>query len=510
MEANRLVSGTRVKVQTAVGGTGKSYHMNKIRNEGCHILVGTPGRLNDILSDSRYGVQAPNLDAFVLDEADRMLDVGFAPEIQNIIRLLPAKREKDHQTLMFSATVPKEVLGMVREIMKPDYRFVQTVQPGEQQTHERVPQKIINVNGLENSLPSLLELMRREQARTDEGRPFKALVFFNTAAEASLAAAIFQQIPDFANRKASIIEMHSRLTQSMRTRSTAAFRRDPASIMFSSDVAARGMDFPDVSHVIQMGLPKEADTYVHRLGRTARGNKQGEGWLMVTPVERSETLHRLREMPLVGDTTLECSKVDMTQDSQLPADVAKCLTEIIEAARKVPEDLKYRAYRGSLGFFSFIGRKKQVVEMLNRRAIYGWGMPKPPGVSRSLAVKLGIADVPGIVFEAHRFEGGDDRAFSRDSRPFPPRPSDRRSSFQDDRPSHNSRSSFGSERPRSSYGSDRPRSNSGSDRRFGSDGPRSNDRPRGGFDRSSRLGGGGRDSFDKLASGPRGNRRGNP
>ena len=443
--------------------------MSKIHDEGCHILVGTPGRLNDILSDQRGGVQAPNIDAVVLDEADRMLDVGFAPEIQNIIALLPSKNEKDHQTLMFSATVPHEVLGMVRTIMKPDYRFVQTVKAGEQQTHDRVPQKMIKVAGLENMLPSLLELMHREEGRADAASPFKALVFFNATAEAKLATAIFQNLPDYRNRKRDIIEMHSRLTQQQRTRASESFRRARSGIMFSSDVSARGMDFPNVSHVIQMGVPKEPDTYVHRLGRTARGDKQGEGWLMVTPVEQA-SLYQLRQMPLVADTTLQSARVDMTQDSQLPANVAKSLTEIIEAARSVETGLKFHAYKALLGFLSFIKDKRGVVEMINRRAIYGWGMEKPPTIPRPLATKLGLVNVPGVnIGESEDRFGG--RPFSGGDRP---RSSGR---FESDRPRYGSdRSGFNSDRR---FDSDRPR--------FGSD-SRTYNRSQTGFDRSSRSG----------------------
>ena len=143
VEARKATKDTGIIVQTAVGGSAKSFGLRKVKMEGCHILVGTPGRLEDILSDPYSQVRAPNLSAFVLDEADRLLDQGFEPEIQAIQDHLPNRREVDRQTLLFSATVPREVMNIVRRVMKPNFKFVRTVQEGEQQTHERVPQNLL-------------------------------------------------------------------------------------------------------------------------------------------------------------------------------------------------------------------------------------------------------------------------------------------------------------------------------------------------------------------------------
>ncbi|KAI4788277.1 DEAD-domain-containing protein, partial [Aureobasidium sp. EXF-8845] len=138
VEAKRLVANTSVIVQTAVGGTQKSAGLRAIQRQGCHILVGTPGRLKDIFSDKYSGVEAPGLDALVFDEADRLLDQGFWPEIQEIIELLPKPEEKSRQTLMFSATVPNEVQRLVKQTLRPGYDFVKTVRDDEEPTHTRV------------------------------------------------------------------------------------------------------------------------------------------------------------------------------------------------------------------------------------------------------------------------------------------------------------------------------------------------------------------------------------
>src|SRR5579862_6398495 len=113
VEARKLCSGTGVKVQTAVGGSGKRYALNQMNKYGCNLLIGTPGRLLDILTDPSSGARAPNLHTLVLDEADRLLDQGFQENIQEIQKRLPDRRVVDRQTLLYSATVPTEVMNMV-------------------------------------------------------------------------------------------------------------------------------------------------------------------------------------------------------------------------------------------------------------------------------------------------------------------------------------------------------------------------------------------------------------
>ena len=159
VEAKKVAFGTGLSVQTAVGGTQKRAGLAKIQQEGCHLLIGTPGRLKDILSDPWTGVSAPKLNTLILDEADRLLDQGFAPDVEEIQSLLPDPTKVDRQTLMFSATVPREVMQMVRQTLKPDFKHVNTVREDEVPTHHRVPQKLVYTRGLENSLPALLELM---------------------------------------------------------------------------------------------------------------------------------------------------------------------------------------------------------------------------------------------------------------------------------------------------------------------------------------------------------------
>ncbi|KAF6227680.1 hypothetical protein HO173_012010 [Letharia columbiana] len=409
VEAKKVTKDTDVIVQTAVGGSAKSQGLRKIKAEGCHILVGTPGRLNDILSDPYSKVRAPQLSCFVLDEADRLLDQGFAPEIRAIQDLLPNRNQVDRQTLLYSATVPREVMNVVRQTMKPNFQFVRTVQEGEQQTHEKVPQKLVNVGGFENLMPAVFELCKREIdsiANTTGGptRPFKAIIYFGATADVSLAASVLKNLKNPGQsifhqgplHPAKIIEMHARLTQDARTRAAEAFRRAETGIMLSSDVTARGMDFPNVTHVIQVGLPPSEEQYVHRIGRTARGDKTGEGWMFITDLEAREIRHKLPNMPLKPDNTLETAKVDMKKDAQLSEHTAKTLTTVGDAMKIVPRGLKAGSYMAALGVFQWYGNKQVLIDALNDRARYGWGMETPPMVGRALASKLRLDRVQGI------------------------------------------------------------------------------------------------------------------
>lgn len=518
VEARKMVKYTGVVVQTAVGGSSKQYMLRQLQRDGCHLLVGTPGRLNDLLSDQYSGVSAPKLSALVLDEADRLLDQGFSTEIREIQKLLPDRRDVDRQTLLFSATVPREVMHIVRETMKPDFKFVRTVQEGEQATHEKVPQKIVVTQGFQNNLPTVLELCKRELARYAQGepgaKPFKALVYFGTTMDVVCASELFRnlRVPGSTGRfdagplaPARILEIHSRLSQSGRTSAANAFRSAKSAILFSSDVTARGMDFPDVTHVIQVGLPANSDTYVHRIGRTGRGEKSGEGWLLISPLEVREARHRLSDMPLDADRTLQTATVDMTQGAQLPEAVAETLKQIGDASKTVDKGDQARLYLANIGYYSWIGNKDKLIDALNAQLKYAWGWESPPRVPPMLAQKLGLSRVESINLGRDDF-GGDrpqgNPLAGRGAGAF---------GRQDSSTYERSSGGFGGGRGGRDFGGDRGGRSFGGDRggrSFGGDrGGRSFGGDRGGSDSGARGGYGGR-SEGGSSFGDRGGSRG--
>ncbi|PQE20109.1 atp-dependent RNA helicase mss protein [Rutstroemia sp. NJR-2017a BBW] len=348
VEAVKLTRSTDLIVQVAVGGSSKREMLRKMQREGCHILVATPGRLNDLLTDEYSRVSAPKLTTLVLDEADRLLDDGFSRDIEAIVDLLPPRREVDRQTLLFSATVPREVMHLVRRTLKPDYQFVQTVKPGDVATHQKVPQKVLIAKGMENFMPALAEIAINgiKKAKEEGGPHFKAIVYFNSTAQVQLAYEIFRNLDSLKSVEMSLI--HGKLTQEKRTRTAEYFRRARSAMLFSSDVTARGMDFPNVTHVIQVGLPQAKDQYIHRVGRTGRGGKDGEGWIFITQNQLNPARRLLSDLPIKADNTIVAAQVDMSKDAQLPGEVATILNEVGQATKFVDREIKHDAYMATL------------------------------------------------------------------------------------------------------------------------------------------------------------------
>ncbi|ERF74421.1 hypothetical protein EPUS_06599 [Endocarpon pusillum Z07020] len=510
VEAKKIVRGTAVKVQTAVGGSQKSYHLRLMQREGCHILVGTPGRVKDILSDGYSGVRLDNIETFVLDEADRLLDIGFAPDIEEIQSFMPRRQERARQTLMFSATVPKEVVSLVRTTLRPDFKFVRTVAADETPTHDRIPQHVSFLRGLENQLPALLELAKRaiEANKNDpeNNLPFKAIVFFNSTAEVALAQQVVQNMRSagaegparsmFARHPlepCAVLEMHSKLSQQERTRYSQQFRNAESALLLSSDVTARGLDFPNVTHVIQIGLPRSAEDYVHRLGRTGRAGKPGEGWLLLQQDEQLAFRRMLGrgEFNIRPDSSLRTAQIDMGQSAQLPASTANILQMVESGVKSTPMRLKNQAYASMISALGQGGRNHQtVVDLVNGLARNGWGMQTPPPVSPVFVSRLGYNRTRGLNVSDQRPDYGDDRGdFGRGGGGFGGRRTNAfgggGGGFGGDR--RGGRDSFNDRGPFSSGGGDRG-GFGGGDRGSGGFGGRSGG-DRGGFGGDRRSGG---------------------
>lgn len=392
-----------------MGGNSKRAMLQKTLREGCHILVATPGRLNDLLTDEYSRVSAPDLTTLVLDEADRLLDQGFSRDVETIIQLLPDRQKVDRQTLLFSATMPKEVMYLVRDTLKPGFSFVQTVKAGDLATHDKVPQKVITAAGIENFMPCVLELAKREIAKAtaahaagETALPFKAIVYLQSTANVELSYQIFENLQgdgkggQFGKHPLApceILEIHGQLTQQARTSVADRFRRAKSAILFSTDVTARGMDFPNVTHVIQLGLPTNREQYIHRIGRTGRADKGGEGWLIIQKQEEGNARRMLDKLPINHDTTLEAAVVDMSKDAQLPATLAATLTQAGEASKQVSRSIKASAYQAALAQNRGGNRMAQII---NRWTRFGWGMEAPPEIGAGLAGKLGLSARDGF------------------------------------------------------------------------------------------------------------------
>ncbi|KAF2968533.1 hypothetical protein GQX73_g5059 [Xylaria multiplex] len=398
VEARKLANNTGIVVQTAVGGTRKRESLFKMWREGCDVLVATPGRLNDLLSDTEAKVAAPNLQAFVLDEADRMLDVGFSDEIRSIQEMLPSRAEKERQTLLFSATIPRDVVHLAKSMVRPDnFEFVQTIKADDSPTHERVPQHLVTVQGFENIFPTILEIAHKAKSAEDSDLPFKAIIFFSNTASVQFAYEAFRNTTAFSRRAGTpIFQIHSKLTQGQRTRSADFFRQAKSAVLFSSDVTARGMDFPNVTDVIQVGLPPDREQYIHRVGRTGRAGNSGKGWLILSNEEIPEARERLPGLPIKPNNTIESAKHTLG-DSSASEDISRFFSELSSAYEYVPKSMFRATYMACLGQkFGRHFQAEDLIKLLNDWCVGAMGWTEPPAVSPKIAQNRGLSHVRGV------------------------------------------------------------------------------------------------------------------
>jgi len=270
---------TDLWVGVLYGGTSVQKDVRDLR-AGYDVLVATPGRLIDHLE--RGNVSLAELEVLVLDEADRMLDMGFRPQINQILKHCP----KERQTLFFSATLPNEVKSLAYDSLRNPV----TVEAAPQATTaEGVEQFVYPVDGRRKA-DLLLELLARDGMDS-------VIVFTRTKFGADKLIARLQG----AGVKAAV--MHGDRAMKDRVRALDAFRDGEARVLVATDVAQRGLDVEGISHVINYDVPQDPDSYVHRVGRTARAGQKGEAITFMSPAEIGELrmieLHIGRDLPKI-------------------------------------------------------------------------------------------------------------------------------------------------------------------------------------------------------------------
>lgn len=408
VEAEKLCRNTSIKVQTAVGGHNKRMMLNKTRREGCHLLVGTPGRLLDLLSDETSGISAPNVKALILDEADRLIEVGFSKELEDIVGYLPHRSKTQRQTLLFSATIPRNVVSLARSYIDPaNFQFVQTINPSEAPTHEKVPQHIVTVPGFEHWSPALLELAEKESSKEDQSQPFKAIAYFNNTSTVKMMGQLFNNLYRSRELNVPVFSIHSDLEQRLRTHIADAFRKARSAILISTDVTARGMDFPNVSHVIQFGVPVNRDQYIHRIGRTGRANKSGEGYLIIHQTELDHARQLLPGLPIKRNDELEVAKADTM--SKEVAELPKYFEAVDRAMQRVGKSEIEETYRRLLqGILPGVRRsddQQKLVDACNHWVSFQGHFSQPPAVRR-IALGSAASRLQGLNIEGGSSGGG--------------------------------------------------------------------------------------------------------
>ncbi|WVZ69656.1 hypothetical protein U9M48_018411 [Paspalum notatum var. saurae] len=379
-EARKLLKYHRsLGVQVVIGGTRLPQEQRSMQANPCQILVATPGRLKDHLENTPgFSTRIKGVKVLVLDEADRLLDMGFRRDIEKIITFIP----KERQTLLFSATVPEEVRHISHVAMRRNYDFINTVQEGDEETHAQFGDsfsKLVNqtymVAPLDLHFSTLYHVLRKHVAEDAE---YKVIVFCTTAMVTKLVAEVLSQL------KLNIREIHSRKSQSARTKVSDEFRRSKGLILVSSDVSARGVDYPDVTLVIQVGLPADREQYIHRLGRTGRKGKEGQGILLLAPWE-------IHFISTVNDLSISAA-VTPSVDSSVQAAVK-------DAVGRVEMKSKESAYQAWLGYYNSnktIGRDKARLVRLAEEFSQSMGLGIPPAIPKLILRKMGLSNVPGL------------------------------------------------------------------------------------------------------------------
>jgi ATP-dependent RNA helicase RhlE len=259
----QLAEGMRIRTAVVVGGLSEANQLRDIK-AGAEVVIATPGRLCDYLE--RRLIDLSRARTVVLDEADRMLDMGFLPSLQAILQKLPAKR----QTMLFSATIERSVAHLVDSYVHEPVRIaVETSAETASQIDlfcYEVPQA--------SKFDLLVHLLKHEKG--------SFLVFVSTKEGAD-------RLSKFLERgRYKVACIHGDRSQSQRNEALQGFKDGVYRVLVATDVAARGIHVDDIAHVVNYDLPQEAENFIHRVGRTGRAGARGASWTFVTPLERSD------------------------------------------------------------------------------------------------------------------------------------------------------------------------------------------------------------------------------
>jgi superfamily II DNA/RNA helicase len=265
LEQLRSLLGSRSGIHSAllIGGDSMGKQLGQLRQRP-RVIVGTPGRINDHLARGSLNLRDTNF--LVLDETDRMLDMGFTVQIEKILKHMPSKR----QTLLFSATLPKNIVGIAERYLKDPVR----VAVGSSSAPAaNITQEVVHVGDTEKYGKFLEQLTARQGT---------IIVFVKTKHGTERMAIKLRKLGHSADA------IHGDLRQSQRDRVIAGFRNRKHRILVATDVAARGLDIPHIEHVINYDLPQCPEDYIHRIGRTARAGAEGAAICFVTPADRGK------------------------------------------------------------------------------------------------------------------------------------------------------------------------------------------------------------------------------
>jgi len=326
-ELRRFSVGLKAHITTVYGG--KSFHtqIDAIRR-GAHIVVATPGRLLDLLESGKVPALTPSL--VIVDEADEMLDMGFLEDIQAIFTFLP----KERQTLLFSATMPTAIQSLARKILKSP-TLVKTT--SDQTTNADIAQQycVIHEGERDEAIIRLFET----------GDLGKSIIFCKTKKEVDRLSQVLSQ------RGHQASSLHGDMEQSQREQVTYQFRTGKSTILVATDIAARGLNIIDVSHVINYHLPYDAENYVHRIGRTGRAGRKGSAITLVTPKE----MRKLLQFNQSFGGTLERKTIPSKQQLR-QIQVRKLMEQIVAEVPALETSLLINSVKGTMDLPTLTGK----------------------------------------------------------------------------------------------------------------------------------------------------------
>ncbi|HST93027.1 MAG TPA: DEAD/DEAH box helicase [Brevundimonas sp.] len=308
----KYAKGTKLTWALLIGGVSMGDQVTLL-NKGVDVLIATPGRLLDLFE--RGKMLLTGVEIMVVDEADRMLDMGFIPDIERIFKLTPPRR----QTLFFSATMPPEITRLTTQFLKDPTRL-EASRPA--MTAETITQYLVRI-------PSSDPKTKRAALRALIGRADvrNGIVFCNRKSEVDVVAKSLKQ------HGFDAAPIHGDLDQSLRMKTLAAFRSGELKLLVASDVAARGLDIPDVSHVFNYDVSHHADDYVHRIGRTGRAGKLGQTFMIVTPGD-DRALDKVLKLIKMDPQELVLDSADLAPGrGQSPRDASRAEPGRAETAR---------------------------------------------------------------------------------------------------------------------------------------------------------------------------------
>jgi ATP-dependent RNA helicase RhlE len=254
---------TKVRSTTVYGGVGKGPQINAMKR-GTEIVVACPGRLLDLAGEGH--IDLSQVEVLVIDEADRMCDMGFLPDIRRILKLVPKQR----QTLFFSATMPSDIRKLANSILNdPVTVQIGLIAPAKTVSHALYP--------VTNNLRKTLLMAMLQQTATG-----RVLIFTRTKRRARFLAR------DLEKKGYNAAALQGNMSQNKRQKAINGFRSGKYDILVATDVASRGIDVADISHVINFDMPDTVDAYTHRIGRTGRTEKSGEAFTLAVPEDAEQ------------------------------------------------------------------------------------------------------------------------------------------------------------------------------------------------------------------------------